>query len=65
MDFFIIKTYSTDIFDRYLVDVFYLPGEADPQKVATEGIHLNQELLDEGFADVWRSFGPDELTTFN
>ena len=26
----VIKTYSTDIYDRYLVDIFYLPGCDDP-----------------------------------
>lgn len=56
----VVKTYSTDIYDRYLVDVFYLPaspaggpGCDDPQKIALEGKLLNQELLDEGLAQLW------------
>lgn len=63
--FFIVKTYSTDIYDRYLVDIFYLPGEADPQKVADEGIYLNQELIDNGHAEVWRKIGPEDLMELN
>ena len=65
VEFIIIKTYSTDIFDRYLVDVFYLPGEADPQKVADNGIYLNQELLDNGLAQVWQTRDPQDLLTLN
>ena len=65
VDFFVVKTYSTDLFDRYLVDVFYLPGEADAQKVADEGIYLNQELIDNGLADVWRKIEPGDLLKLN
>ena len=71
----VIKTYSTDIYDRYLVDVFYLPGPASPAvgrpaglkgkidyaKVASEGILLNQELVDHGLADVWQAHSKDDL----
>ncbi len=49
----VIKTYSTDIHDRYLVDVFYLEGCDDPQRIALEGKLLNQELLDAGLAELW------------
>lgn len=54
-DFIIVKTYKdrTDRFDRYLADIFYLPGEADENKVAHEGKYLNQELLDERLALVY------------
>lgn len=50
--FIIVKTYKdqSDKYDRYLVDVFYLPGENDAQVVASEGKFLNQELLDAGLA---------------
>ena len=44
--FIIIKTYLSDKYDQFLVDVFYTPGEADQDKVAQEGRFLNQELLD-------------------
>ena len=50
----VVKTYSTDLYDRYLVDVFYLPGCDDTQKIASEGILLNQKLLDEGLAQLWQ-----------
>lgn len=48
----VVKTYKdrSDKFDRYLVDVFYLPGEKDPAVVAKDGIYLNQELLNEHLA---------------
>jgi len=46
----VIKTYGTDKYDRYLADVFYLPGEADKQKIAREGSLLNQIILDQRHA---------------
>lgn len=51
-DFIIVKTYkdTTDKYDRYLADVFYLPGAGDPSLVASEGTYLNQELLNERLA---------------
>ena len=68
----VIKTYSTDIHDRYLVDVFYLPaslaggpGCDDPQRIALEGKLLNQELLDEGLAELWRTPDPMDLAMLN
>ena len=30
---------------RYLVDLYYLPGEKDLERIVAEGRHLNQELL--------------------
>ncbi len=53
--FVVIKTYKSDKFDRYLVDVFYLAGEEDALKVAAEGKYLNQELINCGLAKVWES----------
>ncbi|MFZ5801081.1 MAG: DUF1016 N-terminal domain-containing protein [Candidatus Omnitrophota bacterium] len=52
--FLIVKTYQPDKFDRYLVEVFYLPGEPDETKVAAEGKFLNQELLDNRLVGEWR-----------
>ena len=60
----VVKTYSTDLYDRYLVDVFYLPGGDDAQKIAREGILLNQKLLDEGLAQLWQ-VDLDELAFLN
>ena len=36
--------------DRYLSDVFYLPGGTDPQEVLYKVLFLNQQLLDRGLA---------------
>jgi len=59
VEFVIIKTYGADKYDRYLVDIFYLPVEysdiglhleTDPYRVLQQGKFLNQELLDLGLA---------------
>jgi len=50
----VVKTYKADKYDRYLVDVFYLPGCGDPHQVAREGIYLNQQLLDNRLAEVYK-----------
>jgi len=57
VEFLIIRTHGTDIYDRYLVDVFYLEGENDPAVVAEKGKYLNQELLDEGLAKIYIARG--------
>ncbi len=45
--FLIIKTNKTDIYGRYIADVFFSDsGESNAQKVADQGIYLNQLLLD-------------------
>jgi len=48
--FLIIKTHGSDKYDRYLVDVFYLKGEDNEDKVLREGTFLNNEILEEGLA---------------
>ena len=52
--FLIVKTNKTDIYGRYIADVF-LAGESetDPEKVASEGVYLNQLLIDSGVAEVF------------
>ena len=50
LPFIIIKSHGRDKYDRYLMDVFYLKGEEDPQVVLEKGIFLNQKLLDENIA---------------
>lgn len=52
--FVIIKTYKTDKYDRYLVDVFYRPGVADPDLVAREGELLNLKMLNLGLVQKWQ-----------
>ena len=46
-DYLIIKTLKTDIFGRYVADIF-LPKSANdsPQESADNGVYLNQKLLD-------------------
>ena len=52
--FVVCKLYKEGSFGRMLADVFYLPKETDAKVVAEKGIFLNQQLLDEGLADVWK-----------
>ncbi len=53
--FLIIKTNKTDIYGRYIADVFFdeAKKEKDPQKVADTGTYLNQILLDRGLAELF------------
>jgi endonuclease YncB( thermonuclease family) len=51
--FLIVKTNKTDIYGRYIADVFFDPNESDPNKVAAEGRYLNQALLDSGLVGVY------------
>jgi endonuclease YncB( thermonuclease family) len=50
LEFLIVKTFQTDIYGRFIADVF-LPKnskQTDPQIVASQGIYLNQLLLEQG-----------------
>ena len=49
----VVKTFRPDKYDRYLADVFYLPGEIDAKKVAAEGVFLNRLLLQKGLATLF------------
>ncbi len=52
--FLIVKTNKTDIYGRYVADVFLAgKGETDAEKVASEGAYLNQMLIDSGVAEVF------------
>lgn len=44
------RTDSTDMYGRYVADVFFEAGEEDPAAVARNGQFLNQVLLDAGHA---------------
>lgn len=46
----VIKTYKTDMYDRYISDIFYKEGESDIEKIAREGNLLNRKLLEKGLA---------------
>jgi len=46
----VIRTYKSDKYGRFVADVWYLPGETDPEKILANGRFLNQGLLDCGLA---------------
>ena len=50
----VIKTYKTDKWDRYLVDVFYSPKEKDLHRIAAEGLWLNGRMVEAGVAKIWK-----------
>lgn len=53
-DHFVVRTSSTDTYNRYLADIF-LPSsnDEDLQKTADSGVYLSQLLLDRGLAEVF------------
>ena len=53
--FLVIKTNKTDIYGRYIADVFFdeAKKEKDPQKVADSGTYLNQLLLERGLVELF------------
>jgi endonuclease YncB( thermonuclease family) len=52
--FLIVKTNKTDIYGRFVADVFLgEKGEKNEQKIAEEGVYLNQHLLDLGLAEIF------------
>lgn len=53
-DFVGVTTTKPDKYDRYLADVFYLPGEDDPARVLADGTFLNWALYKAGLA-AWRA----------
>ena len=55
---FLITTTKVDLYDRYLADLFVLPGESDSVVIAREGKFFNRELVREGFARVWTEEKP-------
>ena len=55
VQFLVVKTNKTDIYGRYVADVFFDKEISDPQLVAESGIYLNQLLLDRGLVKVWKS----------
>ena len=54
VSFVVIKSNGRDKFGRYLMDVYYKKDEHDPNIVLKNGNYLNQELLDKGFAEVYK-----------
>jgi endonuclease YncB( thermonuclease family) len=52
VDFVMIKTSKIDLYGRYVGYVFYSFNELNKDKVFTKGTFLNQELVDEGLAEI-------------
>ncbi len=48
--FLIVKTTATDVYGRYVCDVYLGEKNRDPQEIADSGEYLNQLLLDQGVA---------------
>ena len=48
----VVRTYKSGKFGRYIADVWYSPVETDREAILTNGILLNQELLNHKFAEV-------------
>jgi len=46
----VVRTYKTDVYARYVGDVFFGPGSDDKDEIFARGRFLNQELLDAGLA---------------
>ena len=58
---FVVTTTKIDLYDRYLADLFILPGESDMRRVASEGRYLNRELIEQGYARLWTKDKPPEF----
>lgn len=46
----ILNTFKTEVYGRYLADIYYLPGAKTRDDVKARGILLNKELVDKGLA---------------
>jgi len=46
----VVKTYKTDIYARYVADLFYDPALEDKDAIFEKGRFLNQELLEKNLA---------------
>ena len=51
IEFVVIKTYKTDIYGRYVADVFYHPVIKKKGEIYEKGFFLNADLLGSGLAD--------------
>lgn len=50
----VITSHKIDKYARYLADIFYILHCADTDTIARDGTYLNQELLDKGYATIWK-----------
>ena len=58
---FVVTTTKIDLYDRYLADLFVLPGTSDPIIIAKRGRYVNRELVQKGLARLWTSEKPPEV----
>ncbi|MBI4367716.1 MAG: thermonuclease family protein [Deltaproteobacteria bacterium] len=49
--FVVVKTWKTDLYGRYVADIFYHPTIKKMEDVFDKGFFLNAELLTAGLAD--------------
>jgi endonuclease YncB( thermonuclease family) len=56
IEFLVVKTNKTDIYGRYVADVFFDESgkEKDLQKIAVSGTYLNQLLLNNKVVELWQ-----------
>lgn len=52
IEFVVIKTYKTDMYGRFVADVFYHPTVKKKEEIAEKGFFLNSQLLDASLADL-------------
>lgn len=50
----VLRTFGTDLYDRYVCDLWYGDAGTSAEMIVREGRLLNAELMDEGLADVVR-----------
>ena len=50
LEFVVLKSYKTDLYGRYVIDLFYHPTLSQKEAVYTDGFFLNSQLLDEKLA---------------
>lgn len=51
IEFIVIKTYKTDMYGRFVADVFYHPTIKKKEEIAEKGFFLNLQMLEEGLAE--------------
>lgn len=58
---FVVTTTKVDLYDRYLADVFVLPGQTDVARIAADGAFVNREMVEARLARLWTDEKPPEF----
>ncbi len=53
--FLVVKTFRTDIYGRYVADVFLGEVGVEAQEIADRGVYLNQLLLEKGAVEIFKN----------